>query len=91
MIGSVNMGRPVSQHRGGTAAAAAAAVDVLTVATAVVGLPPMDDGAVDDGGGCSAWPLVDDGGDVLQLLPVLDDSGSGCGDTDECRRPADDG
>jgi len=48
-MGSVNMGRPVSQHRGG-AAAAAAAVDVLTVATAVVGLPPTDDGAVDEGG-----------------------------------------
>lgn len=83
------MGRPVSQHRVG--AAAAAAVDVLTVATTAVGLPPMDDGAVDDGGGCSAWPLVDVGGDVLQLLPAFDDSSGGCGDTDECRRPVDNG
>lgn len=87
MIGSVNMGRPVSQHLGGAAAAAATAVDVLTVATAAVGLPPMDDGAVDDGGGCSVWPPVDDGGDV----PAVDDGGGDCGDTDRCRRLADDG
>lgn len=92
-MGSVNMGRPVSQHRGG-AAAAAAAVDVLTVATAVVGLPPTDDGAVDDGGRAADAvvdpPTVDldwcgGGGDELWSVAVED---GGCGETEVCRRAA---
>lgn len=91
-MGSVNMGRPVSQHRGG-AAAAAAAVDVLTVATAVVGLPPMDDGAVDDGGSAADDPPMEmdrgwcGGGGGDELWPAAVDEG-GCGETDVCRRVA---
>lgn len=92
-MGSVNMGRPVSQHRGG-AAAAAAAVDVLTVATAVVGLPPTDDGAVDDGGRAAdavvVPPTVDlgwCGGGGDELWPAVVEDG-GCGETEVCRRAA---
>lgn len=95
------IGRPVSQHRGGAAAvaAAAAAVDVLTVATAVVGFPPTDDGAVDDGTDGAGPVPVDsrdgdgDGGDdaPLQLLLWAAADDSRCGETDECRRPADGG
>jgi len=96
-MGSVNMGRPVSQHRGG-AAAAAAAVDVLTVATAVVGLPPTDDGAVDgsDAGGAAVvvpptvdrgWWVGGGGGGGEELWPAAVEDG-GCGETDVCRRAA---
>jgi len=94
-MGSVNMGRPVSQHRGG-AAAAAAAVDVLTVATAVVGLAPTGGGAaVDDGGGAAADDAVDPptedrgwfGGGGDELWPGAVEDG-GCGETDVCRRAA---
>lgn len=90
------MGRPVSQHLGAAAVAAAEAVDVLTVATAAVGLPPMDDGAVvDDGVGP---PVMEDGEDVLLLLLLMtvtaDSDGGRCGgcgetDDDECLRLAD--
>jgi len=71
-------------------------VDVLTVATAVVGLPPTDDGAVDDGG-CAADGPVDPltvdrgwcggGGGGDELWPAAVEDG-GCGDTDVCRRAA---
>lgn len=89
------MGRPVSQHLGGAAVAAAAAVDVLTVATAAVGLPPMDDGAVDDGGGwVDAEPPVEDGDEARLPDAEVDVGGCGggeCGETDDdwCRRFAD--
>lgn len=88
------MGRPVSQHLGGGAAAAVAAaavpVDVLTVATVAVGLvqSPIDDGA----GGAGPPVVLHDSGDRDLLWPDVDDGGAGCGETDdECLRAAEEG